>query len=155
LDQKVIGTFIAALRREKGWTQAELGGKLNVTNKTVSRWETGNYMPDLAALVPLCEALEIGVNELLSGRRLKDFDFRQAADINVLTALTEQKIWLRRKRISDACGGGGVGILLSVLAAPDSLRKAVVAAMGLAAICISWILRGWMDRQIFGEKNAS
>ena len=47
-----------------------------------------------------------------------------------------------------------MGILLSVLAEPDSLRKAVVAAMGLAAICISWILRGWMDRQIFGEKDA-
>lgn len=155
MDQKAIGLFIAAMRREKGWTQTELGEKLNVTNKTVSRWETGSYMPDLAKLVPLCKTLEIGVNELLSGRRLKDSDFRQAADNNVLTALTKQKIRMRRKQISDACGGGGVGMLLSLLYAPDSLRKTVVAAVGLAAICVSWILRGWMDRQIFrDEENA-
>jgi len=155
LDQKVLGTFIAALRREKGWTQAELGEKLNVTNKTVSRWETGSYMPDLAVLPPLCEVLGIDVNELLSGRRLKDSDFRQAADTNVLTVLTKQKIWLRRKRISDAFGGGGVGLLVSLLGLPDSPRKTAIAVIGLAAICVSWILRGWMDRQIFGEKNVT
>jgi len=153
VDQKAIGAFIAALRREKKWTQAELGEKLGVTNKTVSRWETGTYMPDLAVLPPLCDALEIDINELLSGRQLEDTDFRQEANAHVLDGLRKQRSLRIHKQISDACGGGGVGLLSSLLFSQDPPRKLAVAVVGLVAICVSWILRGRMDRQIFGEKN--
>ena len=53
MDQTKVGKFIAALRRERGLTQEALGQRLGVTNKTVSRWENGNYMPDIELLVPL------------------------------------------------------------------------------------------------------
>ena len=55
MDQIKVGKFIAMLRKEQGLTQEALGQKLGVTNKTVSRWETGNYMPDIELLVPLGE----------------------------------------------------------------------------------------------------
>lgn len=67
MDTVKIGRHIAAKRKEKGLTQTQLGDKLGVTNKTVSRWENGNYMPDLSLLEPLSKELGISLNELLAG----------------------------------------------------------------------------------------
>ena len=69
MDQTRIGTFIAVLRKEKGLTQKELAEQIGISDKTVSKWETGNGMPDIAYLSPLCEVLDINVNELLSGEK--------------------------------------------------------------------------------------
>lgn len=52
MDQAKVGKFIAQLRKEQGLTQEALGERLGVTNKTVSRWENGNYMPDIELLIP-------------------------------------------------------------------------------------------------------
>ena len=89
MDQAKVGKFIAALRREQGLTQEALGQKVGVTNKTVSRWETGAYMPDIELLVPLGEILGISVNELLAGERLSDEQFRRQADENLVAAVRE------------------------------------------------------------------
>ena len=67
MDQIKMGKFIAALRKEKGLTQEKLGEKLGVTNKTVSRWENGNYMPDVEMLSLLSEEFGVSINELISG----------------------------------------------------------------------------------------
>lgn len=67
MSTKKIGKFIAEKRREKNYTQAQLAEMLGVTSKTISRWENGNYMPDLSMLMPLCEILGIQVEELLKG----------------------------------------------------------------------------------------
>lgn len=56
--------------KKEGMTQAELGEKIGVTNKIVSRWENGNYMPDIVTMLSLCKEFEISINELLSGQRL-------------------------------------------------------------------------------------
>ena len=89
MDQAKVGKFIAALRHEQGLTQEALGQKLGVTNKTVSRWETGNYMPDIELLVPLGETLGVSVNELLAGERLSDEQFRKQADENLVEGVRE------------------------------------------------------------------
>ena len=89
MDQIKVGKFIAMLRKEQGLTQEALGQKLGVTNKTVSRWETGNYMPDIELLVPLGEMLGVSVNELLAGERLSDEQFRKQADENLVAAVRE------------------------------------------------------------------
>ena len=80
MDTLKIGKFIARMRNEKKMTQEELAKILGVTNKTVSRWENGNYMPDLSLLKPLSEVLGVSLNELLSGE--KDITF-QKADENI------------------------------------------------------------------------
>lgn len=72
MDQLKIGKFIAKLRREAGLTQEGLGEKLGVTNKTVSRWENGNYMPDIEMLQLLAREFRISLEELLAGERLPD-----------------------------------------------------------------------------------
>lgn len=66
MNQIEIGKFIAKLRKKEKLTQEQLASKLGVTNKTISRWENGNYMPDLSLLIPLCNIFKISVDELLS-----------------------------------------------------------------------------------------
>ena len=59
MDQIKIGRFVAELRKQKGWTQAQLGERLGVTNKTVSRWENGNNMPDLDILIEISDYMRL------------------------------------------------------------------------------------------------
>ena len=97
MDQIKIGKFIAALRKEKGLTQEQLGEKLGVTNKTISRWETGNYMPDVEMLSLLSKEFGVSINELVSGERLATEDFKKAADSNLVTALDNSTFTLKEK----------------------------------------------------------
>ena len=97
MDQMKIGKFIAALRKEKCLTQEQLGEKLGVTNKTVSRWENGNYMPDVEMLALLSKEFGVSINELISGERLLAEDFQKAADDNLVTALNNSTFTLKEK----------------------------------------------------------
>ena len=99
MDQKRVGAFIASLRKEKGMTQEALGERLGVTNKTVSRWENGNYMPDIGLLLPLAETLGTSVNELLSGERLTEAAYRERAEKNLVEVLQKSAFSVREKTI--------------------------------------------------------
>ena len=96
MDQMKIGAFIAALRLERGWTQEKLGERLGVTNKTISRWENGNYMPGVEMLTLLGREFGVTLNELLEGRRLNEAEFRTAADEKLAEAITRPRERLRR-----------------------------------------------------------
>ena len=72
MDQVKIGKYIGTLRRREGLTQEALGEKLGVTNKTISRWENGNYLPDIEMLQLLAREFRISLEELLAGERLPD-----------------------------------------------------------------------------------
>mgnify|MGYP002508465917 FL=1 len=98
MDQAKVGKFISVLRKEQGLTQEALGEKLGVTNKTVSRWENGNYMPDIELLLPLGEALGVSVNELLAGERLDDEQFRKQADENLVKAVRESAFTVEERK---------------------------------------------------------
>ena len=99
MDQEKIGTFIAACRKEAGYTQAVLGEKLGVTDRAVSKWETGKSLPDPSLMLPLCGLLGITVNELLTGKRIAMEDYRQKAEENLL-ALKRQEIRNSRKLLN-------------------------------------------------------
>lgn len=87
MNQAKIGRFIAELRKEQGWTQMQLGERLGVSNKTISRWENGNYMPDLAVLPELAELLAVSVNELIAGQRFVEADYKRGADAQLLQTM--------------------------------------------------------------------
>ena len=70
MDQMKIGKFIASCRKEQGMTQAVLAEKLGISDRAISKWETGKSMPDSGIMLDLCELLKINVNELLSGERI-------------------------------------------------------------------------------------
>ncbi len=83
MDQKKVGEFLSQLRKEKGLSQKELAGKIGVTDKTISRWETGSYMPDIETLAVLSEFYDVLINELISGERLEGQAVIQRSEENV------------------------------------------------------------------------
>ncbi len=84
MNQIEIGRFIAKCRKEKKLTQAQLAEKLNITDRAVSKWETGKSMPDSSIMLELCEILGITVNELLSGEKIDLESFEKKADENLI-----------------------------------------------------------------------
>ena len=75
-----IGKFISEVRKEKGLTQKELAERLNVTDKAVSKWETGRSVPDIALLTPLADALGVTVVEILQGEKIETESFPEVSD---------------------------------------------------------------------------
>ena len=107
MDLDKIGKFIALNRKNKGLTQEQLAEKLGVTNKTISRWETGKYMPDLSLLKPLSEELGITLNELLSGEKIKEEKIKEEKIVenterNILNTIdySSKKVENEHKKIS-------------------------------------------------------
>lgn len=102
MDSKKIGAFIAVNRKKKGLTQEQLGERLGVTNKTISRWENGNYMPDLSMLEPLSKELGITLNELLAGEEIREEESAACAEKNLISAIdySVKKIKNEHKKIS-------------------------------------------------------
>ena len=102
MDLDKIGKFIALNRKNKGLTQEQLAEKLGVTNKTVSRWETGKYMPDLSLLKPLSEELGITLNELLSGEKIEEQKIVENMEKNIINTIdySNKKVENEHKKIS-------------------------------------------------------
>lgn len=84
MNQIEIGKFIAKCRKEKKITQAQLAEKLNITDRAVSKWETGKSMPDSSIMLELCQLLGITVNELLSGEKVNMDSLERKADENLI-----------------------------------------------------------------------
>ena len=84
MDQLEIGMFIAKKRKERNFTQAQLAEKLGVSNKTISKWETGKCMPDYGIIQSLCKELEITVSELIDGEETEPDSIRVYDDNQVL-----------------------------------------------------------------------
>ena len=148
MDQKKIGRFIAALRKDNHLTQAQLGERIGVTNKTISRWENGNYLPDIAIMPSLCAELGVNVNELLSGERLDNASFRQEADAHLVAALQNEKRLRRTRSWIGFLEGGGTGILLAELNQPDSLRKNITLVIALGMIIVGWLWHSRYEKQL-------
>ena len=85
MDATKIGRFIGAERRAKGWTQRQLADKLQLTDKAISRWETGKGLPDVSLLLPLANVLDITVGELLAGERRLQPPAMQTAEAEART----------------------------------------------------------------------
>lgn len=107
MDQKKIGNLLKELRKEKNLTQEQLAEIFNVSNRTVSRWETGSNMPDLSLLVELADFYEVDMREIIDGERksgnmnLEEKEtFMKVADY---AEVTHNKI-LRRIQIIDIVG---------------------------------------------------
>lgn len=98
MDQIKIGKFIAEMRKEQNLTQIDLAEKLGISNKTISKWECGNGMPDYAVMEGLCEILQINVNELLSGERLPSKEYNKKAEENMMSLIQESSEGYKREK---------------------------------------------------------
>lgn len=98
MDQVKIGKFIAQCRKNKKLTQVQLAEKLNITDRAISKWETGNGMPDSSIMLDLCNELGISVNELFSGEVIKMENYNLKAEENLLE-MKKQKEEADRKML--------------------------------------------------------
>ena len=90
MNQVKIGKFIAQRRKEKNLTQAQLAEKLNITDRAVSKWETGKGMPDSSIMLDLCSVLDVSVNELLSGEMIEMKEYNNKSE-ELLLKMTQEK----------------------------------------------------------------
>ena len=100
MDKRKIGQFIAECRRNKHITQEQLAEKLNVTHKSVSKWENGYCLPDASLYEQLCGILDISINELFEGRRSDNQDCKSAADKSLMQMIKYRLYLLRDKRLT-------------------------------------------------------
>lgn len=116
MDQEKIGKFIVECRKNKKLTQDQLAQKLGLTYKAVSKWECGKSLPDLSLFKPLCEELDITVNELLSGEKLPKDTYQEKFEENVVNTInyTNKKIESRNNFIGIIFIA--FGILISITA---------------------------------------
>lgn len=96
MDQVKIGKFIAACRKEQKLTQAQLAERLGVSDRAVSKWETGKCMPDSSIMLDLCKEINIDVNDLLNGRRIHMENYKEIAEQTMLQLRETQEQTARK-----------------------------------------------------------
>ncbi len=118
MNQEKIGKFIAECRKNNDLTQEQLGEKLGVTSKSISRWENGKTMPDLSLLKPLSDELGISLNELLSGEKIKEKDYPEKLEENIIKTIdyTNKKLENRNNFIGLLLIAFGVLISITAIA---------------------------------------
>ena len=137
MEQIKIGRFIAEVRKAQGLTQRQLADALSISDKTVSKWETGKGLPEVSLMLPLCDALHITVNDLLSGERVSAADYQRKAEENMMDLIKENVENKRRMALSIVCGGitiiavCSLVVLASFLALPTAVR---ILLIGLAVV---------------------
>ena len=115
MDQVRIGRFIAEERKKKGWTQKQLAEKLNISDKTISKWECGNGFPEVSLLLPLCDELEITVNDLLSGEVVSGEDYLKKAEKNMVEMIQEKEANRKQFRLTLALGAVSLVSFITLL----------------------------------------
>ena len=142
MDQVKIGKFIAHCRKEKNMTQAELAEKLNITDRAISKWETGKGMPDSSIMLELCDELDISVNELLSGEMIRMDNYNKIAEENFIKFQKEKEDSDKRLLFTEIIIGSIVTIsfllmiFLSIFAIENIVWKTITIIVGIVIFII-------------------
>lgn len=142
MDQIKTGKFIAQMRKEQGLTQTQLADKLFISNKTVSKWETGKGMPEVSLMLPLCEALGINVNELLTGEKIPTENYKEKAEENMMNLVKEAQE--SKKKIIIAVLVASMSLLASMtmMVVAKAIQMSVLAKTVLIVIGMVVLLMG-------------
>ena len=165
MDMQKVGTFLAKLRKERNLTQDELGEKIGVTNKTVSRWENGNYLPPAEILQILSELYDVSINELLSGGRLDEKHYKENAEEYIVADLMKKRNEAK-KRLTVSCivaaitilAGLSIVLLSALLSAPVWLKigcivfSLIIIILGVGVCCVLTVDAGVYECPACGEK---
>lgn len=115
MDQVKIGKFIAACRKKANLTQMQLAEILNITDRAVSKWETGKAMPDSSIMLALCDVLNISVNDLLSGEVVSVDNYNKELENNLLEMIKQKEEADKRLLFLEIFIGVAVSVLLFAL----------------------------------------
>lgn len=124
MTSKDCGKFISDLRKGKNLTQKQLAEVLNVSDKAISRWETGKGFPDVNSLVSLSEFFGVSVNELLAGKRIKEENISELAEKNIIQAIETKEIAVKKKKLQMSI----CIIIFSVLLIPPAIPAFIYLA---------------------------
>ena len=142
MDQIKIGKFISECRKKKNLTQIQLAEKLNITDRAISKWETGKTMPDSSIMLDLCNELEISVNELLSGEMIsvKNKNEKQEQILLDMTKQIEQKnkiIWTSMWVImAVSIIALIIGLFIAAFLIPEGVEQLII----ILGICIVFLI---------------
>lgn len=140
MEQRKIGKFIATERKTQGFTQRQLADQLGISDKTVSKWETGKGLPEVSLMIPLCETLHITVNDLLSGERVSESDYQKKAENNMMDLIKENEENKKQMILSVICGTitiiavCSLVIIASYMDLPMAVRILLIAGACLTAV---------------------
>jgi len=135
MDNEKIGKFIATARKKKNLTQSELASLIHVTDKTVSRWETGRGMPELSLLIPLSNALDISLNELLNGEYLGNTKIKEASEKAILSTINYSSLKLKHNRVVVKI----IGVLLIGMILISDMINTKIFCLGFLGLIIYFI----------------
>lgn len=157
MEQIKIGKFIAESRKSRNLTQRQLADILSISDKTISKWECGKGLPEVSLMLPLCAALDITVNDLLSGEKVSQTDYQRKAEGNMMNLIKENEE--NRKRITLSIITGVITIIAvcalivnaSFIDLPTIVRiilivfSIVVAVAGIAVAVMLDIKAGYFE----------
>jgi len=167
MDTVKIGRFLAELRHEKELTQEQLAERLGTSNKTISRWENGNYMPPVEMLMELSEFYRVSINELLSGKRLEPSEEHRAAEENLKEVLSvsafsleERKDFFTQKWKKDHVAARFLNIFVPLIIIVTGFVTDKILLVGIASLVsvtfnvVSYNkMMGYVERNAFDGKN--
>ncbi|MBR6409918.1 MAG: helix-turn-helix transcriptional regulator [Clostridia bacterium] len=149
MDQIRIGKFIASCRKEQGMTQAILAERLGISDRAVSKWETGKSLPDSGIMLELCGLLKITVNDLLSGEKVMAESYDKQAEENLVELrrqIEEKNRQLLRTEYLIAFPTVIAGLFMCLVAAfvemPVWVRIALIALALVMILAVSFIAVG-------------
>ena len=155
MNQVKIGKFISNERKAKGYTQKQLSELLAISDKTISKWECGNGFPEASLLLPLCNELEITVNELLTGERISQQNYKKKAEENMVNMIREKEENKQKLLLTTMIGVIStitfVTLLLVVCFYTDVITlpiKMVLMVIAISVFGVGLYVAMWGDRKI-------
>ncbi|MBR3753519.1 MAG: helix-turn-helix transcriptional regulator [Clostridia bacterium] len=139
MDQAKIGRFVAECRKNKNLTQAQLAEKLNITDRAVSKWETGRAMPDSSIMLALCDVLSITVNDLLCGEVITVDNYNRETEKNLLEMIKQKEQADKRLLMLEIFIGITATVTLFVLLAVAVLVQ-MEAWLRFALIAVGFVI---------------
>ena len=131
MEQIKIGKFIAKMRKEKNMTQKQLADALYISNKTVSKWECGKGLPEVSLMLPLCEVLQITVNDLLTGARVSEVDYQKKAEKNMMDLIRKNEENKKQQVLSIICGVITIIAVCSLIVIAAFIEIPTIAKIGV------------------------
>lgn len=142
MDQIKIGKFIAETRKAQNMTQKQLAGILLISDKTISKWECGKGLPEVSLMFPLCEALHITINDLLSGTKISQIDYQKKAEENMMNLIKESEENKKRMALSVICGVITIIAVCSLTIIASYLEMPTIARIALIAFAFATAVAG-------------
>lgn len=142
MNQIQIGKFIAKIRREQNLTQRQLADMLFISDKTISKWECGKGLPEVSLMLPLCDILNITVNDLLSGKRVSEADYQKKAEENMMNLMEENKENKKRMILSIICGVITIIAVCSLVVVASFIEIPTIMRIALIILAVATAVAG-------------